>query len=691
MSMKHLYAVLFCWLFFTITSLAQRNTERLDLLTKLKLANHDTARMDLHIQLADLYITEESNAEKGINHANIALILAQNYRDQERQFLALDKLIKSYFDIKSDVKTATNFLNTMKSIDTSAISIQNQALIFGHEGKIFSALNDFDKAERAFAFQLKIYNRKNYDAGKAEANFNLGALFYHQDNFERALKYYEKALTGYDAVGDARRKLKTLNAIGQTYGKLGDFTKNLAFSSDALVLAQTIEDKLELAKINLNMGFAYQHLDRSIEAIGYYNEVLEYGEIMNNYPLIARSSMELGNIYHELCNEIQAAIYYEGSLEVVEKVRTKNLKKEIFESIFEFHDDYGRDSVGYIYLKKIGKLKDELYSEERARQLGINQIRYETEKRQEEVKFLRARELENNLIIENQRLQNYALIGLMLLAIAFSIILYNALRQKRANNERLEEEVKKRTAELEISNDELKYFNTELERSNNELERFAYIASHDLKSPLRNVISFLSLIKRKLKKKEPDQDLEEYLRFASNNAHQMHNLIQDVLEFSRFDRKETKNTEVDLNESLIMVMQNLQETMEKKNAVVFAQSLPIIEGNSVRILQLFQNLVGNGIKYNANPKPRVIVGHRMDKTSHVFSVIDNGIGISEQYHQQIFEMFKRLHTREEYQGTGIGLALCKKIVDNMDGEIWLESEEGKGTTFYFSIPKVGGN
>ena len=145
--------------------------------------------MDLQIRLSDLYITEEANAEKGINHANIALILAQNYRDEERQFLAIDKLIKSYFDIKKDVKTATDFLNTMKSIDTSAISIQNQALIFGHEGKIFAALNDFDKAEKAYSTQLKIYNKLGYEEGKAEANFNIGELFYHQNNFEQALDY----------------------------------------------------------------------------------------------------------------------------------------------------------------------------------------------------------------------------------------------------------------------------------------------------------------------------------------------------------------------------------------------------------------------------------------------------------------------------------------------------------------------
>jgi len=688
--MKHLYAVLFCYFLGSISLFAQSSTDRLDLLTKLKLATHDTARMDLYIQLADLFIVEEGNAEKGINQANLAYLLAHNYDDQKRKYLALDKLIKAHLDLKNDLKTAIDSLTTMKSIDTSYLSIQNQALVFGHEGRLFSNLNDFDKAEKAFSIEEAMYNKIGYTAGIANVNYHLGELFFAQNNFKKALKYFEKSLLAFNRVENPRGKLKTLNALGQTHGKLGDFTKNLAFSSDALLIAHAINDKLELAKININIGFAYQNLERPVDAIGYYNAALEYGEITDDYPIVASTASELGNIYHQLCDEIEAELNFEQSLEFIDKIESKELKKNIYTNVFQFHEEYGRDSLGYLYLKKIAQIKDELYSEEQTRQLVMNQIRYESEKREEEVKQLRARELENSLTIKNQKLQNYTLIGLMLLAIVLTVILYNALRRKRANNQRLEEEVKKRTVELEASNEELKYFNTELERSNNELERFAYIASHDLKSPLRNVISFLSLIKRKLRKHD-DSDLEEYLTFASNNAHQMHNLIQDVLEFSRFDRSETSETEVDLNESLMMVMQNLQESMTERNAVVFAQSLPTIQSNSVRIMQLLQNLVSNGIKYNQNPKPRVIVGHRMDKLNHVFSVIDNGIGIDKEYHAQIFEMFKRLHTREEYQGTGIGLALCKKIVDNLGGEIWLESEEGKGTSFFFSIPKYSAN
>ncbi|RMG78848.1 MAG: hypothetical protein D6714_17315 [Bacteroidetes bacterium] len=299
---------------------------------------------------------------------------------------------------------------------------------------------------------------------------------------------------------------------------------------------------------------------------------------------------------------------------------------------------------------------------------------------------MRQRELENKITIQNQRLQNYVLLIIIIVVLSASVILLNAFQRKKAYNKLLELEVQKRTGELAESNRELKNFNVKLEQSNNELERFAYIASHDLKSPLRNVISFLNLIERKLKDTS-DKDIQEYLRFATDNARQMYNLIQDVLEYSRVSEKEVPVEKVDLNDSLMLVLQNLKEEMQSKQAVVFSKPLPVIEANSVHVLQLFQNLIGNGIKYNHSRKPKVVLNHRMDSANHVFSVIDNGIGISQEYHDQIFQMFKRLHTKEEYPGTGIGLALCKKIIDNLGGKIWLESTPGKGTTFHFSIPK----
>ena len=235
-------------------------------------------------------------------------------------------------------------------------------------------------------------------------------------------------------------------------------------------------------------------------------------------------------------------------------------------------------------------------------------------------------------------------------------------------------------AELKLQNK-----NKELEASNVELERFAYIASHDLKTPLRNVVSFLSLIERKIKKYD-DKELVEFIQIANNSASQMYHLIQDVLEYSQINNYDKKKLEVvDLNEIVLKTSQILQPIIEGKKCSIFTDQLPIVMGDSIRLSQLFQNIVENGLKYNENSDPTVHISYQKNKEFHIFYIKDNGIGIKEDYQTRIFEMFKRLHTYNEYEGTGIGLAVCKKIVSSYQGDISLSSKEGSGSTFKISL------
>lgn len=668
------------------TSSAQSNARIFDLLTKLKLATHDTARMDIYLQLADVHIENGNAPQKAINNATLALILAQNYDDQRRAFLALERLARIHATMKYDLKAAMEYLNEAKNIDTSFTTAADRAELYGDEGKIFMALNEYEKAQQAFLQQLTIYEKQGNKKGIAEANYQLGQLFNEQRDFKQALIYFDKALALYDELDDIRGRMYTLNALGKTHGLLGNYTRNLQLCTEALYLAQAANDRLQLAEIHVNIGYAYENLNNLTEALRYYTGALLIGEELGNLRITARAAREMGNMYSYLCNEDEALRYYHQALEAAQQAGSKALLKDIYQSLFEFHDENGRALEAYQWLKKLLTIKDELYDEERTRQLIHNQIRYQTEKKEEEVKLLRARELQNQIIIQNQRLQNYALTILILLVLAAIAILYSAFKRKKAYNELLEKEVQKRTAELRRYNEELAASNRQLEQSNTELERFAYIASHDLKSPLRNIISFLNLIERKVRR-HPDTQLLEYLKFATDSARQMHQLILDVLEFSRVNQDEVQTSVVDLNDTLVSALRNLKEEMVQKKAVVEASKLPVVEANSVYMMQVLQNLIGNGIKYNESRIPIIQIGVTDKRTHYQFYVRDNGIGIPPEFHEQVFEMFKRLHTREQYQGTGIGLALCKKIILKLGGHIWLDSAAGQGTTFYFTIPK----
>ncbi len=227
--------------------------------------------------------------------------------------------------------------------------------------------------------------------------------------------------------------------------------------------------------------------------------------------------------------------------------------------------------------------------------------------------------------------------------------------------------------------------NEELLRSNKELEQFAYIASHDLQEPLRMVSSFTQLLDRRYKDKL-DQDAREFIQYAVEGASRMQFMINDLLAYSRIHTKGRDFNQVDMNEVLSQVIRNLQILIKEENALITNDELPSVKADEGQMVQLLQNLIGNSLKFCINP-PRIHISVMEDRDLYTFAIRDNGIGIEKQYFDKIFQIFQRLQPKEEYSGTGIGLAICKRIVERHKGRIWLESEFGKGTTFYFSISK----
>src|SRR3984893_1984845 len=227
----------------------------------------------------------------------------------------------------------------------------------------------------------------------------------------------------------------------------------------------------------------------------------------------------------------------------------------------------------------------------------------------------------------------------------------------------------------------------ELNRSNEELQRFGYVASHDLQEPLRMVASYTQLLASRYKGKL-DTDADEFIDFAVDGCNRMQGLIQDLLAYSRSgtlpDVLHKRSSENASNNAL----KNLSGTIEESGAVVTHDALPFITTDDMQLAQVFQNLVGNAIKYRGTEVPTVhISATRKNLEEWTFSVRDNGLGIEAQYFERIFILFQRLHGRTEFKGTGIGLAICKKIVEGLGGRIWLESQLGKGSTFYFALPE----
>jgi PAS domain S-box-containing protein len=227
----------------------------------------------------------------------------------------------------------------------------------------------------------------------------------------------------------------------------------------------------------------------------------------------------------------------------------------------------------------------------------------------------------------------------------------------------------------------------ELKRSNDELQQFAYVSSHDLQEPLRMVASYTQLLAKRYKGRL-DSDADEFITFAVDGCNRMQGLIQDLLAYSRAGANGKALCEVFGEDALQGALTNLRITIEQSGAVVTHDSLPALRTDETQLTQVFQNLVGNAIKYRSVEVPRVHVSAtKTGDNEWIFSVRDNGLGIAPQYFERIFILFQRLHGRNEFEGTGIGLAICKKVLERLGGRIWVESQPGKGSTFYFALPE----
>lgn len=244
--------------------------------------------------------------------------------------------------------------------------------------------------------------------------------------------------------------------------------------------------------------------------------------------------------------------------------------------------------------------------------------------------------------------------------------------------------------DLHVKQQQLNELNNILARNNDELERFAYICSHDLQEPARMMGSFSELLEKDYQSVLDDKG-KNYLNFVRKNSVHMQSMINDILTFSRVGRESIKCEDVDSNSVLNEIKEEFQKQLEETKATITSNGLPVVQTSPTLMRVLLQNLISNGLKYQkGNVQPAITVSATEDERNWTFSVVDNGIGIDPEHKDKVFSMFQRIHRKDKYPGTGIGLSTCQKFVELYGGNIWFESEPEKGTTFLFTIPKLTG-
>ena len=289
---------------------------------------------------------------------------------------------------------------------------------------------------------------------------------------------------------------------------------------------------------------------------------------------------------------------------------------------------------------------------------------------------------------QNVRFSTFIFIFLILILIRILQAILNKEEQTKDALSKAYLEKKTFSDKLFESELKLKDYSLQLEKSNQELTDFANIASHDLKAPIRGILSFSQLLEKRNKDKFDERDFE-YINFIKSSSYQSLALVEGLLNYSKIDKNLGKPQKVDITEAINVALSSIKLLIEEKKADIQIGEMPNVTAHQLLIIQLFQNLINNGLKYNESEHPKIVIGcFKKELDNLTYFVKDNGIGIAEEYQKEVFAMFRRLHSTSQYEGSGIGLAFCTRIIDTYKGQIWLESEVGKGTTFFFTLPQA---
>ena len=580
-------------------------------------------------------------------------------------------------------------------------NLELKTMAFGNVAKIYREMGNFKLAYNYRLKALQICEELPDSLGIARSLYEIGNIFFYQFRFESALENFFQTLQISQEIDNQTAIYASLGAIGSTYERLGKIEQSLEYNLKALKLSEEMDYTMGMAYARQNVGSNYFYLGKCELALDYFNESWKLKQESGDKWGEIESLVAIGDVYVDLDEFNLSLDYFNKALKIARAIGSRPRMIEVYESMGESYKRNGDIGNAFKYQTAYLQLRDSLFSESTMQEMNQAKINYEMYKKEREIVLLKK---ENELLQTQQEIrfyQNASLMGITFFAIFTTALFlyYRKLRQYNGILRTKNEQIQEQNQELESinhqqiqlnkllanKNEQIQEQNQQLESSNQELRQFAYIASHDLKEPLRTISSYTSLLDRRYKK-NLDGDAQEFMGFVTDAVKRMYALLDDLLAYSKVGSQNQSKTWISTKDVLENVVDILQTTIHQKKAFIDTQFLPTIKANEVQMQQLFQNLISNALKFQANEAPKIWIDCQKKGKFYVFSIRDNGIGIAHDYQQKIFEMFRRLHTKEEYEGTGIGLATCKKIVEQHGGQIWVESSVGQGSTFYFTIP-----
>jgi len=630
------------------------------------------------------------------------LLLSETYKylDQSRE-------VRTY--LKKATEVSELLQNEILSIKCKTVSIDHNIRI-----------NNFDVAyDLAMITLTELLKLEDNTRAEFEANvyLSLVRIFIKKQDYKKSQEYNEAVLNYAIAFQDLEKELMALNNMAIIYSLQFDYRRAVESLLDALERSEEINFKAQVARCQINLGSIYAQLFNHQEAIKKYESVLKrFDQLLEKSTKVVLFN-NLGNILYQQDDVDEALEKYQKAydlasetayLEMIPHSLAQMAKCNLSKSDY-VQASYNTKEAAVMYAEKpqlsgwpIHLINEGvLLGQSGEHQIAIDKIKKgltAAKTRKDPITeihalsslsdlYRRQGSLEKALEYLNQYVEvsrNYDLNkqGLQILDMEISY----ALKDKQKTIEQLIKDNEYKALLLKQS-EKIADQNERLIEVNEELRQYAYITSHDLKEPLRMIKSFSKLILEKYKE-DLDEEGKEYLSYIKEGSNRMDQLLDDLLKYTRIGSKKVEIEKVDLNEVMDIVTLYLKDPIEKSSANIICKTLPTISSNQSLLIQLLQNLILNAIKFQkGDTNPEIVIDHTEDEFSYQICVKDNGIGIPLEQQDRIFIIFQQLHAKNAFEGTGIGLAICKKISKKLGGEIWLESDGKSGSSFFFSIPK----
>lgn len=678
--MNRLIFVVFLCL--TITGVASAKSVNLDSLEQILPTLQGEIKIQTLVRLALGHRGKE--VEKAEGFAREALNLAFQTENLHFQALSYDILGQLNDQMNKQIVATDCFVKGLEI----AKQIEGQSRLVPHLhnscGFILAKQGEFNRALNHYLQGKSICEESGIMRLHGQILSNLGTLYNTLEEYDKAIDVLSQSLRLGEQLGPKGQKIRVqaLNNLGTVYEDLALYDRALECYERALEISMA--GRNPISKIASMVSLFSIHVKRreDIEAKSYYKRAFEMAEEEGSEYWLQELYTIYGSFLQEKGDTQEAITYFQKGLSFAKTLKIREHEMNLHNRLayaYSYIQDYQQ---AFEHKQAYHGIRDSIFNQTKARQLAEVQSTYDMREMTAELEDMRREE-------EFARIRMYGLLAMITLFLVALTALYSRYRIRKRSLFLLEEqhkEIEDKNKQLELQSQDIQEKNRKLGEINQELGQFAYAASHDLRQPLRTISSYLDLFKKRYREKL-DEESQQFIQYASIGAKRMEKILKDLLTYSQVGRSQIHKEPVDINKVLQQVQYQLALQIAETHTKITYDTLPVLEARPTEMVQLFQNLISNAIKFRSHDRtPYIFIGYEKSAQEHLISISDNGIGIAPEFEKKVFEMFERQYSQDQFEGNGIGLALCKKIVDYHEGRLWFNTVPGEGTTFFLAFP-----